>query len=289
MVVHNDRFLWVIIGLASIIGILLIIKNLCYDKERFTTPRKKGDDENGVTLNDNNTNITGDENTVGDTNEPVIENYGIVAGALAPYNKEIVECTRRCNMSDARSILFSGYNIGCNQYCENLFSKKARDYRNEIIPDKGYISFANSYTGIDEHKNMDLIPNSGGKPIPSSPLGMKPLFQSDVDKCNELCGVDVDFLANYSPSDIPPPFALSSDDNILLPIDNPGYVRNNVFRNQQKRCVNKCTSKYSIANYCAIMDCPYSTLPTDLCMRDCIDRRSGSDSFLNWTWDINNV
>lgn len=188
----------------------------------------------------------------------VKENYGVVSGAVGPYRKEITECAARCNASDARSRLLGMYNIGCQQYCENLFTEKARDY---------------AVKGNED----------------SSPESLKKDFQSTLDLCNVKCGVDVDFLENYSPSDIPPPFALMPDGNIVQPIDNPGYVRTNVDRNQQRRCVNDCVGKYNVAKYCATMACPYSLLPTDTCMERCIATRSTDNLNGSWTWDINNV
>ena len=186
----------------------------------------------------------------------VKENYGVVSGAVGPYRKEITECAARCNASDARSRLLGMYNIGCQQYCENLFTEKARDY---------------AVKGNED----------------SSPESLKKDFQSTLDLCNVKCGVD--FLENYSPSDIPPPFALMPDGNIVQPIDNPGYVRTNVDRNQQRRCVNDCVGKYNVAKYCATMACPYSLLPTDTCMERCIATRSTDNLNGSWTWDINNV
>lgn len=188
----------------------------------------------------------------------VKENYGVVSGAVGPYRKEITECAARCNASDARSRLLGMYNIGCQQYCENLFTEKARDY---------------AVKGNED----------------SSPESLKKDFQSTLDLCNVKCGVDVDFLENYSPSDIPPPFALMPDGNIVQPIDNPGYVKTNVDRNQQRRCVNDCVGKYNVAKYCATMACPYSLLPTDTCMERCIATRSTDNLNGSWTWDINNV
>lgn len=189
---------------------------------------------------------------------PVKENYGVVSGSIGPYRKEITECAARCNASDARSRLLGAYNIGCHQYCENLFTEKGRDY------------------------------NVKGNTA-SSPEELKKDFQSTLDVCNEKCGVDVEFLENYSPSDVPPPFALMPDGNIVQPIDNPGYVRSNLKRNQQRRCVNDCVGKYNVAKYCATMTCPYSLLPTDTCMERCIATRSVDNLNGSWTWDINNV
>jgi len=190
--------------------------------------------------------------------ENVKEHYGVVSGAVGPYRKEITECAARCNASDARSRLLGMYNIGCQQYCENLFTDKARDYAVEG----------------DES---------------ASPKSLKKEFETTLDICNTKCGVDVEFLENYSPSDIPPPFALMPDGNIVQPVDNPGYVRNNLARNQQRRCVNDCVGKYNVAKYCATMACPYSLLPTDTCMERCIATRSTDNLNGSWTWDINNV
>lgn len=195
----------------------------------------------------------------------ITENYGVVSGAVGPYRKEITECAARCNASDARSRLLGAYNIGCHQYCENLFTEKARDYAQM------------SFDGVKK-------PNDG-----VSPDALKQDFKSTLDVCNERCGVDVDFLDNYSPSDIPPPFPLMPDGNIVQPIDNPGYVRSNLKRNQQRRCVNDCVGKYNVAKYCATMTCPYSLLPTDTCMERCIATRSTDNLNGSWTWDINNV
>lgn len=177
------------------------------------------------------------------------ENYGTITGTLAPYSKEMTECARRCNLQDPRSRLYGGTNIGCNDYCENLFMRE-----------------------------------QAKKTPPSS---LKEEFVSTIEKCNMLCNVDTDRLENYSSSTIPPPFALSPDNNIYLPVDNPDYIKVNVWRNQQKRCVDECVGKYSVAEWCKTMVCPYSTMPEGKCMEGCIATKSVDNVSGGWNFDLN--
>ncbi len=181
--------------------------------------------------------------------KPLRENYGIVSGTLAKYVPEMSECARRCNLQDPRSRLSGGTNIGCNDYCENLFIKK----------------------------EAAKVP----------PEELKQSFVSTIDKCNMRCGVNTSRLANYDASTIPPPFALRPDNNIMLPIDNPDYIRSNLWRNQEKRCVDDCVGKYNIAEWCKTMMCPYTTLNEGECMEQCIAMRTVDNVSGGWNFDLN--
>lgn len=181
---------------------------------------------------------------------PITEGYGIVGGAISSYKNEIAECSRRCRQADPRSRLYPGSNIGCDQYCENLFTA---------------------------YKKVDVPPEK-----------IAPAFQSTIDKCNVRCGVDVEKLKNYSPSDIPPPFALLDNSDIVLPMFNPGYIRTNLERNQQRRCVDDCVGQYNVAQWCKVMGCPYALENEEECMGQCIAMHSTYNSQATWNWDFSN-
>ena len=185
-----------------------------------------------------------------DPSPSTIEGYGIVGGAISKYGNEIAECSRRCRQADPRSRLYPGSNIGCDQYCENLFTA---------------------------YKKVDIPPDN-----------LKKAFQSTIDKCNMRCGVDVDKLKNYSPSDIPPPFALLDNSDIVLPMFNPGYIRTNLERNQERRCVDDCVGKYNVAQWCKVMACPYSLENEEECMGQCIAMHSTYNNQATWNWDFSN-
>ena len=186
----------------------------------------------------------------------IVEGYGIVGGKLGPYAKAMTECNTRCQRADPRSRLYPGTNIPCQSYCENLFTKKAKEYETQT---KG-----------------------------SSPEEMEKQFESVGQICNRKCGVDTTALEDYSPSSVPPPFPLLPDNNILLPINNPGYVRTNLKRNQQRRCVDDCEGQYNVALWCKTLACPYSLMPEDVCMEQCIASKYTDNSQATWHWDINN-
>ena len=53
----------------------------------------------------------------------------------------------------------------------------------------------------------------------------------------------------------------------------------------EDKCINMCSCRRDVADYCAVLKCPYSSLPKDECMRACVDRESvNCDRLSGWTW-----
>jgi len=134
-----------------------------------------------------------------------------ILGALAPYKQALYRCERDCEREDPSKRLLASGNIGCDYYCQSIFSKFAQN---------------------------------GPEASPPPPV------VTEYDSCESQCAAG--------------PFA-----------------HNSIARD---KCISMCHCHEEVKKWCRELQCPYTDLDSDVCMKECIANQMTNCNQVSWTW-----
>lgn len=120
--------------------------------------------------------------------------------------------------------------------------------------------------------------NACGKEDPSS---------SFSSPNNLMCGVYCDYvISNMASAGIPPAMVPTSNyqGTCEEECEREGKKLGGMSHNSIRKCVSSCSSQKEVANWCAVMQCPYSLFPTDLCMNMCTSSKGANSNSNSWKW-----
>ena len=131
-----------------------------------------------------------------------------ILGALAPYKDALYKCESECEREDPSKRLLASGNIGCDAFCQSVFTNFAR---------------------------RDLPP--------------KPVI-TEYDNCEVQCAAG--------------PFA---GDPIA-----------------RDKCISMCHCHTEVKKWCRELQCPYTDVDADACMKQCIANQMTNCNQVSWTW-----